>query len=109
MDHLSAVRHVILVMSGKGGVGKSTVATQIALGLRHAGKKVNQSRRRTSNLHMKSHFISILEKQCQSKKKKKIYFLSRENSLKIVITLYRDKYIQGCLEGDNRPIVLFYI
>lgn len=71
MDHLSAVRHVILVMSGKGGVGKSTVATQIALGLRHAGKKVNQSRRRTSNLHMKSHFISILEKQCQSKKKKK--------------------------------------
>lgn len=51
MDHLSAVRHVILVMSGKGGVGKSTVATQIALGLRHAGKKVNQSRRRTSNLH----------------------------------------------------------
>lgn len=58
-------------MSGKGGVGKSTVATQIALGLRHAGKKVNQSRRRTSNLHMKSHFISILEKQCQSKKKKK--------------------------------------
>lgn len=108
MDHLSAVRHVILVMSGKGGVGKSTVATQIALGLRHAGKKVNQSRRRTSNLHMKSHFISILEKQCQSKKKM-IYFLSRENSLKIVITLYRNKYIQGCLEGDNRPIVLFYI
>lgn len=51
VDHLSAVRHVILVMSGKGGVGKSTVATQIALGLRHAGKKVNQSRRRTSNLH----------------------------------------------------------
>lgn len=40
VDHLSAVRHVILVMSGKGGVGKSTVATQIALGLRHAGKKV---------------------------------------------------------------------
>lgn len=109
MDHLSAVRHVILVMSGKGGVGKSTVATQIALGLRHAGKKVNQSRRRTSNLHMKSHFISIHEKQCQSKKKKKIYFLSRENSLKIVITLYRDIYIQGCLEGDYRPIVLFYI
>lgn len=59
---------------------------------------------------MKSHFISIHEKQCQSKKKKKkIYFLSRENSLKIVITLYRDKYIQGRLEGDNRPIVLFYI
>ncbi|XP_048759810.1 cytosolic Fe-S cluster assembly factor NUBP2 homolog isoform X2 [Ostrea edulis] len=40
VDHLSAVRHVILVLSGKGGVGKSTVATQVALGLRHAGKKV---------------------------------------------------------------------
>ncbi|KAL4240476.1 Nucleotide-binding protein 2 [Mactra antiquata] len=39
-DHLSTVRHVILVLSGKGGVGKSTVATQIALGLKHAGKKV---------------------------------------------------------------------
>ena len=40
-DHLSAVQHVILVLSGKGGVGKSTVATQIALGLKHAGKKVS--------------------------------------------------------------------
>lgn len=39
-DHLSSVQHVILILSGKGGVGKSTVATQIALGLKHAGKKV---------------------------------------------------------------------
>ncbi|WAQ97487.1 NUBP2-like protein [Mya arenaria] len=39
-DHLSTVRHVILVLSGKGGVGKSTVASQLALGLKHAGKKV---------------------------------------------------------------------
>ena len=34
------MRHVILVLSGKGGVGKSTVASQLALGLKHAGKKV---------------------------------------------------------------------
>ena len=34
------MQHVILILSGKGGVGKSTVATQIALGLKHAGKKV---------------------------------------------------------------------
>jgi MinD superfamily P-loop ATPase len=34
------VRHVILVLSGKGGVGKSTVASQLALGLMHSGKKV---------------------------------------------------------------------
>ncbi|KAK6165183.1 hypothetical protein SNE40_023625 [Patella caerulea] len=39
-DHLSTVKHVILVLSGKGGVGKSTVATQIALSLRDAGHKV---------------------------------------------------------------------
>ncbi|ESO83917.1 hypothetical protein LOTGIDRAFT_229501 [Lottia gigantea] len=38
--HLSTVRHVILILSGKGGVGKSTVATQLTLGLKAAGKKV---------------------------------------------------------------------
>ena len=37
---LSGVNHVILVLSGKGGVGKSTVTTQLALGLVEAGKKV---------------------------------------------------------------------
>lgn len=39
---LSGVDHVILVLSGKGGVGKSTVTTQLALGLVQAGKKVGQ-------------------------------------------------------------------
>jgi len=38
--NLQSVKHVILVLSGKGGVGKSTMATQIALGLVKAGKKV---------------------------------------------------------------------
>ena len=33
-------KHVILVMSGKGGVGKSTVTTQLALSLVEHGKKV---------------------------------------------------------------------
>eukprot|EP00494_Astrolonche_serrata_P028880 UN29147 len=37
---LSNVKKVILVLSGKGGVGKSTVATQIAWGLTLAGKEV---------------------------------------------------------------------
>uniref|UniRef100_A0A1X7TQF5 CobQ/CobB/MinD/ParA nucleotide binding domain-containing protein n=1 Tax=Amphimedon queenslandica TaxID=400682 RepID=A0A1X7TQF5_AMPQE len=36
----SRVDHVILVLSGKGGVGKSTVTRQIALGLVEEGKKV---------------------------------------------------------------------
>ncbi|WP_174408798.1 iron-sulfur cluster carrier protein MrpORP [Desulfovibrio psychrotolerans] len=37
---LRRVKHKIVVMSGKGGVGKSTVATNIAVGLSLAGKKV---------------------------------------------------------------------
>lgn len=37
---LENVKHVILVLSGKGGVGKSTVSTQLALSLQHSGFKV---------------------------------------------------------------------
>lgn len=37
---LDNVKHVILVMSGKGGVGKSTVSTQLAMAFRDAGHKV---------------------------------------------------------------------
>ena len=37
---LSKIKHKILVMSGKGGVGKSTVSTNLALGLAKRGKKV---------------------------------------------------------------------
>lgn len=37
---LSRIKHKIVVMSGKGGVGKSTVATNIAVALSLAGKKV---------------------------------------------------------------------
>ena len=34
--------YIILVMSGKGGVGKSTVAVQLSLGLVEAGHKVSE-------------------------------------------------------------------
>lgn len=34
------VKHVVLVMSGKGGVGKSTVAANVALGLKRLGASV---------------------------------------------------------------------
>lgn len=40
MENLGKIDHIILVLSGKGGVGKSTVASQIALTLASEGKKV---------------------------------------------------------------------
>src|SRR5258706_10982938 len=39
-DPVPGVKNVILVMSGKGGVGKSTVATNVALALKALGHKV---------------------------------------------------------------------
>lgn len=38
---LDQVKHILLVMSGKGGVGKSTVSTQLALTLKERGFKVS--------------------------------------------------------------------
>ncbi|KAJ6657626.1 hypothetical protein lerEdw1_002343 [Lerista edwardsae] len=38
--NLAGVQHIVLVLSGKGGVGKSTISTELALALRQAGKKV---------------------------------------------------------------------
>lgn len=38
---LTSVKHVILILSGKGGVGKSTVAVQLAQGLVQLGCSVS--------------------------------------------------------------------
>jgi Mrp family chromosome partitioning ATPase len=37
---LAKVKHIVLVLSGKGGVGKSSVTTQLALSLFHRGLRV---------------------------------------------------------------------
>jgi Mrp family chromosome partitioning ATPase len=39
-DRLSRIRHRLIVMSGKGGVGKSSVAAYLAIGLSHLGHRV---------------------------------------------------------------------
>jgi len=39
-DRLSHIRHKVMVLSGKGGVGKSTVAVHIARALAEAGRRV---------------------------------------------------------------------
>jgi ATP-binding protein involved in chromosome partitioning len=39
-ERLSRIRHTIMVMSGKGGVGKSTVAANLAAALARQGFKV---------------------------------------------------------------------
>lgn len=39
-DRMSSIKHKILVLSGKGGVGKSTIASQLAFTLAQKGKEV---------------------------------------------------------------------
>ena len=40
VNHLSSIGMVIAVMSGKGGVGKSSVTSLLAMSLNKSGKKV---------------------------------------------------------------------
>jgi len=39
-DNMARIKHKVVVMSGKGGVGKSTVSTNLAFGLSREGRKV---------------------------------------------------------------------
>ena len=40
VERLTEVKHIVLVASGKGGVGKSTIAVDLAVALKLAGAKV---------------------------------------------------------------------
>ena len=40
-DRMEHINHKILILSGKGGVGKSTVAANLAMALARAGKRVD--------------------------------------------------------------------
>lgn len=42
-ERLSTIKHKILVLSGKGGVGKSTFAAQLAFALAANGKEVSSA------------------------------------------------------------------
>ena len=41
VEVLPGVKHIILILSGKGGVGKSTIASQVALALVQLGRQVS--------------------------------------------------------------------
>lgn len=52
---LEGVDHIILILSGKGGVGKSTVSTQLALTLKDRGFKVDEG----SQFYAKQHVADL--------------------------------------------------
>lgn len=51
-NNLKSVKHKIVILSGKGGVGKSTVATQIALSLKQQGLKVHLCLQHITSSHI---------------------------------------------------------
>lgn len=52
-DRLSSVNHIVLVLSGKGGVGKSTIACQLAFSLAAKDKQVRRAERGTQTISAK--------------------------------------------------------
>ena len=55
----SPIKHIILVLSGKGGVGKSTVSIKLALGLKERGYKVQNFIISFLNRHYRLHNSNI--------------------------------------------------
>jgi Mrp family chromosome partitioning ATPase len=82
-DNMNQVKNIIMVMSGKGGVGKSTVAVNLALGLAKMGKS-------TGILDIDIHgpnvpkMLGIDDQQLFSSDEKRIIPLESGPSLKVV-------------------------
>ena len=57
--HLGRIGHVVLVLSGKGGVGKSTCSVHIALAFRRKGFRVRCAWRECLNLDLCSLSLKI--------------------------------------------------
>lgn len=56
---LDNVKHIILVLSGKGGVGKSTVSTQLALTLKELGLKVSFDRNKNKIIFLDIKYLKF--------------------------------------------------
>jgi Mrp family chromosome partitioning ATPase len=58
-ETLSGVKKTVLVLSGKGGVGKSTVAVQLALALQMKGLKVGSLRNNKMDWNLSRRFFRL--------------------------------------------------
>ena len=61
-DPIPGVKNIVLVMSGKGGVGKSTVAANLTMSLHRAGLRRGSARRRHVRSerahHVRRHWVA---------------------------------------------------
>jgi Mrp family chromosome partitioning ATPase len=59
-ERMSSIKNKLLVLSGKGGVGKSTFATQLAFALAAAGNEVRSPRGATTPLEQQQQLLLLV-------------------------------------------------